>query len=133
MQGLEIARDPLLLGTVIRDVRALGAAYFFTGELRYAERVAQKVWAFFIDESTGMLPSMAYAGMRPGVDDVEQPAVRRPPLGAARRTAGRGAEPARSTPLPPQQCLRVYSAPRGVGVVVPMWATARRCAEQHRL
>ena len=77
MQRIEIAPDPVLLINVISRVSTLGQAYFFTGDERYAARAAAKVRTFFLDEHTGMYPSLAYAGMKPGVDKIGKPMVRR--------------------------------------------------------
>ena len=76
LQRLEIAPDPQLLNNIVRRVGVLGQAYFFTGEVRYARRLVEKVRTFFLDENSGMLPSLAYAGMRPGIDEVGKPTVR---------------------------------------------------------
>ena len=88
LQRLEVAPDPKFLNDIIRHVDDLGRAYFFTGEPRYAQRLTEKVRTFFLDGETGMLPSLTYAGMRPGVDKVGRPTVRRRLLACVRRSAG---------------------------------------------
>ena len=75
LQRLQIAPDPEMLVNIINRVRWLGAAFYFTRERRYAQRLVQKMRTFFLDEGTGMLPSMAYAGIRPGIDKIGRPAV----------------------------------------------------------
>lgn len=81
MQRLEIAPDTQFVTNIIINARLLGIAYYFTGELHYAERLVQKVRKFFLDEQTGMLPAMEYASVKPGIDKVGRPEVRHPPRG----------------------------------------------------
>ena len=76
MQRHDIAPDAQMLIRVIDSVYALGAAYYFTRQEAYAVRCTQKLDVFFLSPSTGMLPSLKYAGMTPGVSDVGLPMVR---------------------------------------------------------
>jgi hypothetical protein len=46
------------------------------GDEALAERAATKIKKFFLDEETGMLPSLLYAQMKPGYSKVGAPTVR---------------------------------------------------------
>ncbi|GHA95768.1 alginate lyase family protein [Modicisalibacter luteus] len=48
------------------DVHALGLAYYYTGQRKYAEKAAQQVISWFVDPETRMSPNMRYAQAIPG-------------------------------------------------------------------
>mgnify|MGYP001377414813 CR=1 FL=1 len=57
-------RDALFeLGLAVPD---LAAAYFLTGEARYAEHAIQQLHMWFLDPATRMTPSLVYAQVVPG-------------------------------------------------------------------
>jgi hypothetical protein len=57
----------LLLASLRLDPRA--------GDETWAEGAARKIKKFFLDEETGMLPSLLYAQMKPGISKVGAPTV----------------------------------------------------------
>ena len=63
------ATDSVRIGLFTRSVRALGVAYYFSGEEKYAEQAAEMLRHWFINPETRMNPNMRYAQAVPGVDD----------------------------------------------------------------
>ncbi|WP_052260670.1 alginate lyase family protein [Photobacterium gaetbulicola] len=63
------ATDSVRIGLFTRSVRALGVAYYFSGEEKYAEQAAEMLRHWFINSETRMNPNMRYAQAVPGVDD----------------------------------------------------------------
>jgi hypothetical protein len=67
---LEITHpDSLWLRDTISACKWLGLAYFFTEDAKYAEQLKQRIYTFFIDPVTGMLPSLRFAQSIPGQVD----------------------------------------------------------------
>jgi hypothetical protein len=69
-----LANDPLinayhspLWSTLHGAVPALGLAYFFTGDERYASHAADMLRVWFLDSATFMRPTLEYAQSIPGV------------------------------------------------------------------
>lgn len=45
------------------------------GNERWAKVASRKIRKFFLDEETGMLPTLLYAQLKPGMSDVGAPTV----------------------------------------------------------
>jgi hypothetical protein len=75
LQRHVIAPDFMMLIRFQNKVLKMATAYYFTGDDAYAELVARRIRAFFLDEETGMLPSLLYAQLKPGQSDVGAPTV----------------------------------------------------------
>ena len=58
--------DRTALGRMASDADLLGLAYYYTGDRRYADKLAAIVRAWFLDPATAMNPNMNYAQMVPG-------------------------------------------------------------------
>jgi hypothetical protein len=58
--------DRSALGRLVSDTDALGLAYYYSGERKYADKAAALVRAWFLDPATGMNPNMNYAQAVPG-------------------------------------------------------------------
>jgi Alginate lyase len=69
-----------MLVNIIEYTSVLGTAYYFTRKERYAQRAARMLRTFFLDATTGMLPSLKYAAMVPDVSEVGAPTVRLCPV-----------------------------------------------------
>lgn len=54
------------LDKMSKAVEALGFAYYFTGEEKYAQKAAELIRTWFIDESTKMNPNLQFAQFVPG-------------------------------------------------------------------
>lgn len=54
---------------MVKAVKTLVLAWYFTGESRYSSRAADLLRAWFVDPSTCMRPNFRYAASRPGVFD----------------------------------------------------------------
>ncbi|HEX2932562.1 MAG TPA: alginate lyase family protein [Candidatus Binatia bacterium] len=62
--------DRRRLDNFVQAVKALGLAYFFTGNETYAEQAMQLLRAWFIDEKTRMNPHLRYAQSIPGRNQI---------------------------------------------------------------
>lgn len=60
------ASDRRRIGALGETTEALGLAYYFTGEVKYARKVAQLLRVWFLDKSTRMNPNLNHAQCRPG-------------------------------------------------------------------
>jgi hypothetical protein len=60
--------DHRAIDGLVRDTQALGLAFYFSGDERYAEKAAALVRAFFLDPATRMNPNLEYAQFIPGVN-----------------------------------------------------------------
>ncbi len=58
--------DRSALGRLVSDTDALGLAYYYSGERKYADKAAALIRAWFLDPATGMNPNMNYAQAVPG-------------------------------------------------------------------
>lgn len=58
--------DRTALGRMVSDTDMLGLAYYYSGERKYADKVAALIRAWFLDPATGMNPNMNYAQAVPG-------------------------------------------------------------------
>jgi hypothetical protein len=58
--------DRTALSRMASDADLLGLAYYYTGEKRYADKLAAIIRAWFLDPATAMNPNMNYAQMVPG-------------------------------------------------------------------
>ncbi len=58
--------DRTALGRMASDADLLGLAYYYTGDRRYADKLAAIVRAWFLDPASAMNPNMNYAQMVPG-------------------------------------------------------------------
>jgi hypothetical protein len=58
--------DRTALGRMASDADLLGLAYYYTGDRRYADKLAAIVRAWFLDPASAMNPNMTYAQMVPG-------------------------------------------------------------------
>jgi hypothetical protein len=63
------ATDSVRIGLFTRSVRALGVAYYFSSEEKYAEQATKMLRYWFINPETRMNPNIRYAQAVPGVDD----------------------------------------------------------------
>ena len=61
--------DTVRIGLFTRSVRALGVAYYFSDDEKYAEQAANMLRHWFINPETRMNPHVRYAQVVPGVDD----------------------------------------------------------------
>lgn len=61
--------DRSALGRLVSDTDALGLAYYYSGERKYADKAAALVRAWFLDPATAMNPNMNYAQAVPGRED----------------------------------------------------------------
>lgn len=59
--------DNIWLRDTIDACKWLGLGFFFTGERKFAEQLRRRVYTFFLDEATGMAPSLKYAQSIPGI------------------------------------------------------------------
>jgi hypothetical protein len=66
----------MMLVRVTNQSVKLAQAWWFTRDRKYAQRLATKLRTFFLDEETGMLPSLLYAQLKPGILEVGSSAVR---------------------------------------------------------
>lgn len=64
-QNLKTSDRPRI-GALGLNAETLGLAYYFTGEERYAEKVAQLLRVWFLDPETRMNPNVNHAQCRPG-------------------------------------------------------------------
>ena len=60
------ASDRQRIGALGENTEALGLAYYFTGEKKYAQKVAQLLRVWFLDKATRMNPNLNHAQCRPG-------------------------------------------------------------------
>lgn len=60
------AYDRVRLGHMASAVQALGLAYYFTGERKYADRAVLVLRTWFVDPATRMNPSLTFAQGVPG-------------------------------------------------------------------
>jgi hypothetical protein len=60
--------DHKAIDGLVANTPALGLAYYFSGDERYAEKAASLVRAFFLDPATRMNPNLEYAQFIPGVN-----------------------------------------------------------------
>ena len=60
------ASDRQRIGAFGENTEALGLAYYFTGEKKYAQKVAQLLRVWFLDKTTRMNPNLNHAQCRPG-------------------------------------------------------------------
>ena len=60
------AFDRSALGRLVGDSEALGLAYYYSGDAKYATKAAQLVRTWFLDPATAMNPNMTYAQAVPG-------------------------------------------------------------------
>lgn len=67
--GVSDDTDFLRFGRLNRAVSTLGLAYFFTGEVRYADKAAALIRHWYIQEETRMNPNFTYAQVVPGTRD----------------------------------------------------------------
>jgi len=58
--------DRQRIGGIGKNVETLGLAYYFTENERYAEKAAQLLRVWFLDEETRMNPNVNHAQCRPG-------------------------------------------------------------------
>lgn len=58
--------DRMALGRMASDVDLLGLAYYYTGDRRYADKLAAIVRTWFLDPATAMNPNLTHAQMVPG-------------------------------------------------------------------
>lgn len=58
--------DRMALGRMASDADLLGLAYYYTGDRRYADKLAAIVRTWFLDPATAMNPNMNYAQIVPG-------------------------------------------------------------------
>ncbi|KAF9411473.1 hypothetical protein BGZ94_001341 [Podila epigama] len=63
---IETVRDYRLLRTMMREVHMMGMAYHFTGDKAYADKCAQRLREWFLDEETYMEPNINYGSLRKG-------------------------------------------------------------------
>jgi len=61
--------DVTTMGAMVRAVKVLGFAYYFTGEERYAQKAAEFLRVWFVDPATRMNPNLTYAQGVPGRAD----------------------------------------------------------------
>lgn len=71
-----IAPDYQMLLRLMDRAYSASLAYFFTGDEYYAERVATPIRKFFLNEKTGMQPSLQYAQVKPGHNGLGAATVR---------------------------------------------------------
>jgi hypothetical protein len=57
------------LGNMIKAVESLSLAYYITNETKYADKTAQLLKVWFLDEDTKMNPNMNFAQFVPGKSD----------------------------------------------------------------
>lgn len=57
------------LGRMTREADTLALAYYYSGEVRYAEGAARVIRTWFLDPATAMNPNMNYAQAVPGVSN----------------------------------------------------------------
>jgi hypothetical protein len=60
--------DHKAIDGLVANTPALGLAYYFSGDERYAEKAALLLRAFFLDPATRMTPHLQYAQFIPGVN-----------------------------------------------------------------
>nr|WP_299242361.1 alginate lyase family protein [uncultured Halomonas sp.] len=60
------ATDKQRMISFARDVRQLALAYYFSGDIDYANKAAQQLVNWFVTPATRMAPNMAYAQAIPG-------------------------------------------------------------------
>lgn len=58
--------DRTAMGRMASDADTLALAYYYSGDQRYADKVAQIVRRWFLDPATAMNPNMNFAQMVPG-------------------------------------------------------------------
>eukprot|EP01136_Pigoraptor_vietnamica_P010355 Opistho-1_new@47881 len=58
--------DRVAMGRMADDTDTLGLAYYYSGDPKYADKVAALVRAWFLDPATAMNPNMNYAQAVPG-------------------------------------------------------------------
>ena len=75
-----VARTPL---TQLYSLTGVAA-----GDEHWAERASTKIKKFFLDEETGMLPSLLYAQLKPEMSDVGAPTVRPKPTASFQPARG---------------------------------------------
>ncbi len=62
-------QDAVAIDAMESATATLALAYYFTGDVRYAERAAEHLRSWFTSSRTGMRPNMNYAQLVPGVDE----------------------------------------------------------------
>ncbi len=60
------ASDRPRIGDFAEDAETLGLAFYFTGEDKYAQKVAELLRVWFLDQETKMNPNLNHAQCRPG-------------------------------------------------------------------
>ncbi|KAF9182402.1 hypothetical protein BGZ51_007066 [Haplosporangium sp. Z 767] len=63
---IETVEDYRLLRSMIREVHMMGMAYHFTGDKAYADRCAQRLKEWFLDEATYMKPNINFGSLQKG-------------------------------------------------------------------
>lgn len=58
--------DKVAFNGMVNATQVLSNAYFFTGDLRYAQKTAELIRVWFLDEATKMNPHLRYAQAIPG-------------------------------------------------------------------
>lgn len=61
--------DRTSLQRMFDETTILSLAYFFTGQLQYAEKAVSFIRTWFVDENTRMNPHLKYAQIQPGVNN----------------------------------------------------------------
>jgi hypothetical protein len=87
MQRNIIAPDFMKLVHMTSQSFHLGLAWHFTRDDQFARALRERVRAFFLDPTTGMLPNLKYAQLRPDYA-VGSPVVRCPPITFTSRSCG---------------------------------------------
>jgi hypothetical protein len=63
------ATDSVRLASFAKDMQALGLAYYYTDNKKYAEKATEMATAWFVNSKTRMNPTMEYAQAIPGIVD----------------------------------------------------------------
>jgi hypothetical protein len=61
--------DRTAIGRMSDDVAALSLAYYYSGDVRYADKAAQMIRTWFLDPATAMNPNARFAQAVPGRED----------------------------------------------------------------
>ena len=67
MQLAKTNPDNIWLAQTIEACKWLALGFYFTQDAKYAEQLRQRVYTFFLDNKTGMLPNLKFAQSIPGV------------------------------------------------------------------
>lgn len=80
-QVFEIAPNYFALTNTFEDVHDLALAYYFTGSSKYSARAVAKLYTWFLNPATSMLPNLVYASVIRGDESSStgRPQVRRLP------------------------------------------------------